>query len=59
MTRDQHEDTKAFAVAAMVGLLARSDGMGAQEIATRCFDMALAFQAEQKKRIGDTPPYDM
>lgn len=59
MTRDEHEDTKALAVAAMVGLLARNDGFAAQEIATRSFDMALAFQAEQKSRIGDTPPYDM
>ena len=59
MTRDEHEDTKAFAVAAMIGLLARNDGFGAQDIATRSFDMALAFQAEKQKRIGETPPYDM
>ena len=59
MTRDEHEDTKAFAVAAMIGLLARTDGLGAQEITTRSFDMALAFQSEKLKRIGETPPFDM
>ncbi|MNW03406.1 hypothetical protein D3C71_1993360 [compost metagenome] len=58
MTRNEHEDIQTFAVAAMVGLLARTDGLGAQEIATRSFDMALAFQTEKQKRIGDTPPYD-
>lgn len=59
MARHEHEDTKAFAVAAMIGLLASTDSLGAQEIATRSFDMALAFQEEKQKRIGDTPPYDM
>ncbi|OOG85736.1 hypothetical protein B0E42_13115 [Pseudomonas sp. A25(2017)] len=59
MTRDEFEDTKAFAVAAMIGLLSRGDELGAQEVATRSFDLALAFQAEKQKRIGELPPYDM
>jgi hypothetical protein len=60
MTRNEHDEIEATANVALAGLLA-GDGewVGNQEeLVKRSFDIAEAFQAERKKRIGDKPPYD-
>lgn len=57
MTRNEHDDIEAAAIAALIGLTAVG-GLGADHIATRAFDIAEAFQQEKLKRIGEKPPFD-
>jgi hypothetical protein len=57
MTRNEHDDIEAVAIAVLIGLL--SAGGTAQEIiSAKAFDIAEAFQEEKLKRIGEKPPFD-
>jgi len=57
MTRNEHECVEALAIAAMIGLLSHG-AIAPEQIATKAFDVAEAFQQEKIKRIGEKPPYD-
>jgi hypothetical protein len=57
MTRNEHDDIEAVAVAALIGLLPGGN-LTLEQVAVKAFDAAEAFQQEKKKRIGDKPPFD-
>ncbi|MBC3345405.1 hypothetical protein HU811_01995 [Pseudomonas sp. SWRI196] len=58
MTRAEFEDKEGIAIAAMLGLLARSTPASPEEIATAAFDYSAAMVAERQKRLGDKPGFN-
>nr|WP_024308534.1 hypothetical protein [Pseudomonas sp. P818] len=60
MTRSEYDEMEATANVAMAGLLAGDEGWAAnpQHLAVKAFDIAEAFTAEKKKRIGERPEWN-
>jgi hypothetical protein len=57
MTRNEHDDIEAMALAAMIGLLS-AGSVPKADVSAQAFDIAEAFQQEKLKRIGEKPPFD-
>ena len=58
MTRAEHEETEAIAVAAMIGLLSGTGCNPPAEIAKQSFDYAEAMMLERDVRLGVKPGFD-
>lgn len=58
MTRNEYDEIEAAAQIAMMGLLAGGGDFAHVDLAMGAFDIAEAFQAEKKKRLGERPGYD-
>lgn len=60
MTRNEYDEIEGTANVALAGLLA-GDGQwvgNQEELVKRSFDIAEAFTAEKKKRLGERPSWD-
>lgn len=57
MTRNEHDDIEAMALAAMIGLLS-AGSVPKADVPAQAFDIAEAFQKEKQARIGEKPPFD-
>ena len=60
MKRSDYDEIEASAHVAMAGLLAGDEGWATNpgHLAGRAFDIAEAFHAEKKNRIGERPDYE-
>lgn len=60
MTRSEYDEIEATANVALAGLLAGDEAWAAdpEHLVRRSFDIAEAFTAEKKKRIGERPSWD-
>lgn len=56
-TREDYEDIESYAVAAMIGNIARF--ATSTQVAVEAFDVAEAMLAEKKARLGEKPDYTL
>lgn len=57
MTRNDHDEIEAVAMAAMFGLLS-AGSVPKADVPAQAFDIAEAFQKEKQTRIGEKPAFD-
>lgn len=60
MTRSEYDEMEATANVVMAGLLAGDKAWAGEplHLAEKAFDIAEAFTAEKKKRIGERPEWN-